>query len=53
MKCKVCWEKAEEIRDILRPFGLHLIEPVAGVRILAEEFLKAREFMFMYKDLCK
>jgi len=35
--CKVCAAKTEEIRDILRPFGLDLLEPVGGVRWLAAE----------------
>lgn len=43
MKCEVCEQKSEEIRTILRPFNLHLIEPIGGIRILSEALSEARD----------
>jgi hypothetical protein len=50
MPCEICNRKSEEIRDILRPFNLHLVEPVCGVKILAEWFLGARESIKEMED---
>lgn len=32
--CKICAEKSDEIRDILRPFGWSAFEPISGIRLL-------------------
>ncbi len=42
MPCDVCERKSEEIREILKPYNLHLVEPVGGVRLLAEAFGRLR-----------
>lgn len=40
--CPICQQKSDEIREILRPFGLDHVEVVGGVRLLAEELTRRR-----------
>jgi hypothetical protein len=51
MPCEICNRKSEEIRDILRPFNLHLVEPVGGVKILAEWFAPALRLKERIKEV--
>lgn len=45
MRCEICDKKSEEIRDILRPYDLHLYPPVDGVRLLAESYSRLLQDM--------
>ena len=51
--CKVCAEKTEKIRDILRPFGLSNYDPVVAIKLLAAELTRLRETRLRILDLTR